>query len=128
MLNKLLEKTFKSVFLKYFKKMQLEFIDSLKLKDMTDDQLINKFKHTKWCDADVFQQQYLASKYGFIYSSFGLDIAPYFIKNQDYISDKISKTLAYKANLQKLFELKDNKNEHWIGKIKLDKSTLSQND
>ena len=111
MLNKLLEKTFKSVFLKYFKEMQLEFIDSLKLKDMTDDELINKFKHIKWGDADVFQRQYLASKYGFICSYWGFDVAPCFIKNQDYISDKIQQILVYKANLHKLVELKENKNK-----------------
>ena len=58
-----------------------------------------------------------------------LNMTLYQLKNS---FDVLTKKDAYDVNTMYMvspkFEFKDNKHEHWIEKIKIDKSTLSQND
>ena len=73
-MNELLKKIIKTAFQEDFEKMQNELVESLKLKDMSDDELINKFKHTKWKEANNFEKCYLKSRYGFVESFFSLGV------------------------------------------------------
>lgn len=108
-MNELLKKIIKNAFQEDFEKMQNELIESLNLKDMSDDELINKFKHTKWKEANNFEKCYLKSRYGFIESFYRFKIASFEVDDDDYISDLIKKILVYNSNLKKLADIKKQK-------------------
>jgi hypothetical protein len=115
-MNELLKKIIKNAFQEDFEKMQTDFIESLALKDMTDEEIIQKFKHTKWKEANNFEKKYLKIRYGFVESFFTFPIAAFDIFGENYIADKIKETIEHKANIKKLFELKNKKTTKKKGK------------
>jgi hypothetical protein len=63
----LLEKIVKEIFKEDFEKMQLDFIESLELKDKSDEYLMKKYKHTQWKDLNIFCKNILKNRYNLLY-------------------------------------------------------------
>lgn len=113
----LLKKIVKEIFKEDFEKMQSDFIESLELKEKSDEQLMKKYKHTQWKDLNIFCKNILKNRYnlseGFSIGFTFVDVFP-----NSYISDAIERALSLKELNKRRKEMMINSLEKYYTKKK----------
>lgn len=94
-MNELLKKIIKNAFQEEFEKMQSDFIESLEMKDKSDEYLMKEYKHTQWKDLNKFCKNFLKSRYN-LYEGFSIGFTFVDVYPNSYISDVIERALRLK--------------------------------